>query len=147
MDEKEFDYMNVIPLVDVMLVLLTIVLTTSTFIATGNIAVSLPKASTGRQGVLKTQIITIDRNGAIYINATVVTPSRLNDTLQRLDRATSLIIRADRDIRLQSFVDVLDAVQGLGFRKVAIQTEKGGERGKLINSIIKNRAEVSSPKV
>ena len=35
MEEKEFDYMNVIPLVDVMLVLLTIVLTTSTFIATG----------------------------------------------------------------------------------------------------------------
>ena len=39
MDEKEFDYLNVIPLVDVMLVLLTIVLTTSTFIATGGIQV------------------------------------------------------------------------------------------------------------
>ena len=35
MEEKEFDYINVIPLVDVMLVLLTIVLTTSTFIASG----------------------------------------------------------------------------------------------------------------
>ena len=45
MDEKEFDYMNVIPLVDVMLVLLTIVLTTSTFIATGAIPVELPKAT------------------------------------------------------------------------------------------------------
>jgi biopolymer transport protein ExbB/TolQ len=35
MEEKEFDYMNVIPLVDVMMVLLTIVLMTSTFIASG----------------------------------------------------------------------------------------------------------------
>ena len=45
MDEKEFDYLNVIPLVDVMLVLLTIVLTTSTFIATGGIKVDLPKTA------------------------------------------------------------------------------------------------------
>jgi biopolymer transport protein ExbD len=35
MDEKGFESINVIPLVDVMLVLLTIVLTTSTFIAMG----------------------------------------------------------------------------------------------------------------
>lgn len=49
MDEKEFDYLNVIPLVDVMLVLLTIVLTTSTFIATGGIKVELPKASTDKE--------------------------------------------------------------------------------------------------
>ncbi len=41
MDEKEFDYLNVIPLVDVMLVLLTIVLTTATFVVTGRIPVDL----------------------------------------------------------------------------------------------------------
>nr|WP_255317356.1 biopolymer transporter ExbD [Candidatus Magnetobacterium casensis] len=41
MQEKEFDYINVIPLVDIMLVLLTIVLTTSAFIATGVIPVNL----------------------------------------------------------------------------------------------------------
>jgi biopolymer transport protein ExbD len=48
MENKEFDYINVIPLVDVMLVLLTIVLTTSTFIAAGQIPISLPKASLRR---------------------------------------------------------------------------------------------------
>ncbi len=45
MEEKSFDYMNVIPLVDVMLVLLTIVLTTSSFVVSGVIPVTLPKAS------------------------------------------------------------------------------------------------------
>jgi biopolymer transport protein ExbD len=44
MEEKEFDYINVIPLVDVMLVLLTITLTTSSFIAGGMIPMDLPKA-------------------------------------------------------------------------------------------------------
>ncbi|MBP1746331.1 MAG: hypothetical protein H6Q54_946, partial [Deltaproteobacteria bacterium] len=33
MEEKEFDYINMIPFIDVMLVLLTIVLMTSTFVA------------------------------------------------------------------------------------------------------------------
>ena len=41
MKSSGFDYINVIPLVDVMLVLLTIVLTTSTFIAAGAIPVEL----------------------------------------------------------------------------------------------------------
>ena len=41
MKEKEFDYINVIPFIDIMLVLLTIILTTSTFIAQGAVPVEL----------------------------------------------------------------------------------------------------------
>jgi biopolymer transport protein ExbD len=44
--EREVDQINVIPLVDIMLVLLVIVLTTATFITTGEIPVNLAKAST-----------------------------------------------------------------------------------------------------
>ena len=42
--ERNIDQINVIPLVDVMLVLLVIVLTTATFISTGQIPVNLAKA-------------------------------------------------------------------------------------------------------
>ena len=42
--DRELDQINVIPLVDVMLVLLVIVLTTATFITTGQIPVDLAKA-------------------------------------------------------------------------------------------------------
>ena len=42
--ERDIDQINVIPLVDVMFVLLVIVLTTATFISTGQIPVSLAKA-------------------------------------------------------------------------------------------------------
>ncbi|MDI6890307.1 MAG: biopolymer transporter ExbD [Thermodesulfovibrionales bacterium] len=71
MEEKEFDYINVIPFVDVMLVLLTIVLMTSTFIATGVIPVELPKASKSHEETLRTQTIEIDRNGNIYPNPAI----------------------------------------------------------------------------
>jgi biopolymer transport protein ExbD len=45
--EREIAQINVIPLVDVMLVLLVIVLTTATFITTGTVPVDLAKAKEG----------------------------------------------------------------------------------------------------
>jgi biopolymer transport protein ExbD len=126
MEEKEFDYINVIPLVDVMLVLLTIVLTTSTFIATGMISVSLPKASEAQAETLKRQIISIDQHGVIYFNFTQVALEELSMKIRDIDRNTPLIVRADRFVTLQIFVDVLDLLNSRGFKKVAIQTEKKG---------------------
>jgi biopolymer transport protein ExbD len=123
MNEKEFDYINVIPLVDVMLVLLTIVLTTSTLIAKGSIPLQLPQASANREDLLRTQTIEIDRDGTIYYNAASVCRQALSDALMRMDRSTPVLIRADRKIALQTFVDVLDVVKTNGFTRVSLQTE------------------------
>lgn len=123
MTEKEFDYLNVIPLVDVMLVLLTIVLTTSTFIATGGIPVELPKASKTPKGPLKTETLEISRDGRIFLNAKAVTTDSLRQLLMPVDRKNPVLIRADRSLKLQAFVDVLDVVKGLGFTSVSLQTE------------------------
>ncbi|MHC1697290.1 MAG: ExbD/TolR family protein [Geobacteraceae bacterium] len=123
MEEKEFDYINVIPFVDIMLVLLTIVLTTSTFIATGGIPVNLPKASKTQEQSLKVRTIEIDRQGAIFFNGSPVTLQSLLAAVQPLDRSTPFLIRADKDLALQNFVDVLDAVKNAGFRQVSLQTE------------------------
>lgn len=124
MNEKEFDYINVIPLVDVMLVLLTIVLTTSTFIATGAIRVELPQASKSQAEILKTQTIEIDVSGNLYLNSHLVSLDGLRSSLQATPRETPLLIRADRNIRLQVFVDVLDVVKRLEFKKVSLQTQE-----------------------
>jgi biopolymer transport protein ExbD len=122
-EDKEFNYINVIPLVDVMLVLLTIVLTTSTFIATGAISVSLPKASLhGKAELLKNQTVSIDTNGKIFFNREEVGLNGLSARVSPLDKDTPLIVRADCDIRLQIFIDVLDILNTGGFKKVAIQT-------------------------
>lgn len=124
MDEKEFDYMNVIPLVDVMLVLLTIVLTTSTFIATGGIAVELPKASKSPAETLKNRVIEIDRSGVLYLDSSPTSLEGLRDSMSQLDKEIPILIRADREIALQVFVDVMDSVKNLGFKKVSLQTEE-----------------------
>ena len=123
MDEKEFDCLNVIPLVDIMLVLLTIVLTTSTFIASGVIPVDLPKAGNTSAESIESQIIEIDREGRVYLNAKAVTLPDLGKAIGNIERSAAIIIRADRTIALQSFVEVLDMVKNLGFTRVHLQTE------------------------
>jgi len=123
MDEKGFEGINVIPLVDVMLVLLTIVLTTSTFIAMGAIPVQLPKAESGETIKSVATTIVIDRQGVIFLNDNPMMPESLSQTLVSMDRDHPILIRADRSIQLQKFVEVLDIVKGLGFKKVSLQTE------------------------
>jgi len=123
MDEKEFNTMNVIPLVDVMLVLLTIVLTTSTFIATGVIPIELPRAAKANEVASKIQTIEIDRTGRVFLNAKPIPIEELRNSICKFDRSVPMMIRADREVGLQVFVDVLDVVKNLGFQKVSLLTE------------------------
>jgi biopolymer transport protein ExbD len=123
MDEKGFESINVIPFVDVMLVLLTIVLTTSTFIAMGAIPVQLPKAESGETIKSVATTIVIDRQGVIFLDDNPLVPETLRQALLAMDRNHPILIRADRLIPLQNFVEVLDVVKGLEFKKVSLQTE------------------------
>jgi len=125
MDEKEFDYLNVIPLVDVMLVLLTIVLTTSTFIATGSIQVELPKAQSAEQMTnLHPRTVTIDKEGRIWLESDEIALASLGVALEQLDRETPILVRADKALALQSFVDVFAVIKAVGFVHLSLQTEQ-----------------------
>jgi len=86
--------------------------------------VELPKASRNQEDVLKTQTIEIDREGHIYLNSQPLLLDDLRIVLRSLDKSIPILIRADKNINLQSFVDVLDIVKNLGFKKVGLQTEE-----------------------
>jgi biopolymer transport protein ExbD len=123
MDEKPFETMNVIPFVDIMLVLLTIVLTTSSFIASGKIPVNLPRASKNVMETNKSVIIELSAAGDVYFNGKPVTLDSLKVQLAPMGQETGFIVRADRDISLQRFIDVADMLKQLNFKKVAVQTK------------------------
>lgn len=128
MEEKEFNVINVVPFVDIMLVLLTIVLTTSTFIAQGSIPLELPKASPGKGATPKGHTIDIDGRGEIYLDGRRIPRDALKKEAATLERTAPLLIRADRKLALQSFVEVLDGVTGMGFQRVSLQTEVADDR-------------------
>ncbi len=123
MDEHGFDYINVIPFIDIMLVLLTIVLTTATFMANGTIPVNLPKAEqssiTDDQGL----IVEINQAGTVFFRGAECSIADLRTGLLTENRQTPFLIRADRAVALQTFVDVLSVVRELGFAKMSLQTE------------------------
>jgi len=125
MDEKPFETMNVIPFVDIMLVLLTIVLTTSSFIATGKIPINLPQASASPQDRDHPTTIEVTARDQMFLNGQPTTLATLRTELERVDRQTQMVIRADRDITLQRFIDVADLLKQLSFAKVAVQTKAG----------------------
>ena len=124
MEEKSFDSMNIVPLVDVMMVLLTIVLMTSTFIASGAIPVQLPSAAQKAGAVLKAATITIDRRGGLYLESVPTTLKDLGEKLGGLEKTIPVQVRADRSIALQDCVDVLDLLSARGFKRVSLQTER-----------------------
>ncbi len=125
MEDRGFDFMNVIPLVDVMMVLLTIVLMTSTFIASGAIPVELPKVTQDQKAVIKTAMIVVDNQGMIYFESTPTNLQGLKEKMNALGRETPVLVKADRYVAVQACVDVLDLLSGSGFKKVGLQTERG----------------------
>lgn len=122
MQDRPITNLNMIPFIDIMLVLLTIVLMTSSFIATGKLPVNLPVASTNVQDENpELEIIELSVDGIVYYNSVAVSMEELKAGLMPLDKASSFLIRADRDVRLQVFVDVADVLKQLSFSKVAVQ--------------------------
>ena len=124
MEEKEFDYINMIPLIDVMLVLLTIVLMTSTFIMGGMIRVELPKVSAEQEAVARTRSVEMDPAGRLYYDGVSVSLEEFKGRLSNVSRDVPFLIRADKRVPLQYFVEVLGAVKGMGFKRVSVQTER-----------------------
>ncbi len=123
MDEQPIDSLNVIPFVDIMLVLLTIVLTTASFIATGRIPVTLPQTSHAQSERKNDKTIELAVGGEIYLDGEQVSKDALMDRAKSLPPDTSFLIRADRAIAFQQFIDVADVLKQLNFTKVAVQTQ------------------------
>jgi biopolymer transport protein ExbD len=126
MEDKEFSSINVIPLVDIMLVLLTIVLITATFVVQGSIPVQLPQAKASQEENLKGLFITITQEGKIFFENQKVSLLELERELEKYQRDSQVQVMADRRATVQSLVDVLDLLKRLGFKKVSIKTEVKG---------------------
>ncbi|MBI5854276.1 MAG: biopolymer transporter ExbD, partial [Nitrospirae bacterium] len=103
--DRELDQINVIPLVDVMLVLLVIVLTTATFITTGQIPVDLAKSKEAGDHRDTPLIVTLTSDGKLYVNDQPVPAQGLAPALSTHNRTTLVVVRADKVTLLERFVE------------------------------------------
>lgn len=119
--QRDIDQINVIPLVDVMLVLLVIVLTTATFISSGQIPVNLAKAKEVGDRKETPVVITLTADGALFLNDRAIPEGGLPNALAAEPRESAVVVRADKVTLLERFVSVVDEVRGLGFQQVSLE--------------------------
>ncbi|HMZ55336.1 MAG TPA: biopolymer transporter ExbD [Nitrospira sp.] len=119
--EREVNQINVIPLVDVMLVLLVIVLTTATFISTGQIPVNLAKAKEAGDHKDVPVVVTLTANGDLFLNDRPVPADGLKSMLLVHPKESLVVVRADKVTLLERFVSVVDEIRGLGFQSVSLE--------------------------
>lgn len=118
------DGLNVIPLIDVMLVLLAIVLSISTFIAQGQIKVELPYASQNQQVKdEKPIVITIDGENIIYFNDKPIDIPSLKEEIANIDNKTLIQLKSDKDSKFESFIQIVDVLKEKGHENFGISTK------------------------
>lgn len=118
---------NVTPMVDLYLVLLLIfIIMTSAGIQ--GVKVNLPKGSSApSMGGPKTQAVTVNNEGAIFLNTLPVTLPELEQKLQEAKSAnpeTPVVVRGDSATQYQGIMDVLDVIGRIGMEKVGLATQK-----------------------
>lgn len=125
-DDKEISEINMTPFVDIILVVLIIFLATATFIVEGKIPLNLPKAETSQSKQIKQKkmVITIKKDGSIYINDQKGSINILKEKIKNLSKNTVVVLRADRDVPFQKVVSVIDTCRSQGIERYSIETSK-----------------------
>ena len=127
---------NIVPLVDVLLVLLVIFMITAPIIS-HTLDVQLPRASLAPgTRTNQTLVISLDRNGVLAVNDSVIGPIRSRETMtrffQRITRwksqypGTPAFLRADRRVRYGTVIQVMAELRRMGVIDVGLMIEREG---------------------
>lgn len=128
-DDNLMSEINVTPFVDVMLVLLIIFMVTAPMMAQG-INVALPQATAEALPSDNTEIIvSIDRNGRIFINETQIAIELLQKNLkeavaskpEKNDR--KVYLKADKNVPYGDVVRIMSEVKAAGIDKLGMVTQ------------------------
>lgn len=116
---------NVIPLVDVTLVLLLIFMLTAPIMYRG-IDVQLPKTASKPTAIEERLVLTIAKDRLVYLNDRPIPMATLETRLRELvrDRADKTIyIKADKDLSYGYVVETMDRIRRAGVERVGMVTE------------------------
>ena len=123
--KKRFDEINVIPFIDIMLVLLVMVLTTATFIKQGVIPVELPEAKTSTKEDIKKEItVYVNAKGEMFFDKRRVDAKELEAKLSKISKEQTVVLRSDKESRFQDFVTVMDILKRLKHEQLYIVTKE-----------------------
>lgn len=118
--------LNIIPFIDIMLVLLAMILSISTFIAHGEIKIELPKSNANAESSSnsnKIQIL-INAQDEFYLEDKQTTLEEIQTSLESLDKQTIVELKSDRNARFDSFIQIINLLKVKNHENFQIITEK-----------------------
>lgn len=124
--------MNLVPLIDVSLILVIIFMVLTPILVNHQLTVKLPKAASGAPAASDSVVtIQISRNGAVTIEGIAVRAEKLEREMTlRLPKAANktVLVQADRFTAVEKVVTVLDYAKKLGVSKLGIGVTPTEER-------------------
>lgn len=126
-DDGPIASINIIPFVDIVLVLLVIFIVTSAAIVRASLRVELPRAAAAGAKVPSTLNLVLDRSGALALDGRPTTPAAARDELQAAvtrNPAAQAVIAADRGVPYGKVMEVIDLVKAAGVAGFALDVER-----------------------
>jgi biopolymer transport protein ExbD len=126
-DDGPIASINVIPFVDIVLVLLVIFIVTSTAIVRSSLKVELPRAAAGGAKVASTLNLVLDKGGALALDGRPTTPAAARPELQAAvarNPGVQAVVAADRSVPYGKVMEVIDLVKGAGIGGFALDVER-----------------------
>ena len=125
---------NVVPYIDVMLVLLVIFMVTAPMVQTGSIDV--PNASNVSESPADAATVRVTREGlelqrapgTQFVKLSAIELQRELEALRQENADRPIIVAAERRIEYDKVIETLDAVRNAGFARASLQTQFGSGR-------------------
>ena len=118
---------NVVPLVDIILVVLIIFMVTAPMFLKPTINVNLPKAASGEQTTPSQLNISITADGKVSLNGVAADDEKVKAKAMeeaQKNPEVQAIIAADKDVAHGKVVGIIDIVKSAGVKKFAISIDK-----------------------
>lgn len=123
---KKIDSLNLIPFIDIMLVLLVIVLTSASFVVQSKVKIDVPQVEDNQsQSTDKKEShhITIDKEGRLFFDDKESSFDVLKERVGELNKTTQIIIRGDKESDLESFLSITTMLRDRGITDVYVITQ------------------------
>ncbi len=126
--EEAIAEINIVPFVDIILVVLIIFMVTAPLVLKPAIDVSLPQASSGEAKETEKNLdVIISATGELYVNGKPATIEELKDQAGVTAKTavdSGAILNADKAVTLEKLTEVIDAIKLAGIKKVAFSIKK-----------------------
>jgi len=117
---------NIVPLVDIVLVVLIIFMVTATYIVKPAIKIDLPDATTGENVEPTSLGISVAADGRLMLDGQEITEPALRERVAaefKKDKNVVCLISGDKEARHGDVTHIIDLVKGLGVTKFAINID------------------------